>query len=246
VNEKEKAAREAAAKYSSNLALAVFEYGVLSRQHSSITSDSGRAKLQDEILRLLPCYRRPTSDEFAEWFLFFDPDGINLSASGYQIPIFVELLEKEGISENLLTGIKEYVRESELRKIELAQCKSELGELKKKFSDAQRIYNENKDKRSDERNALTVQAIGFSTGHAPKRIDKDRMWVDYVTLVRKRGMHRSDAVKAIKEKHQFNSENAASKALHEQRRSLLKRIEKQHPRCYPEAKRTLWGIVPRK
>jgi hypothetical protein len=239
MTKKEKAALRASAKFSDNLAFAILEYGALSGQLKSTVE---YPKLRDEMLSLLPAYRHPTNDAFAECIFFFDPDGISLSASGYEIPSFIKALEDEGIAGQLITGIKEYVRQSELRKIELAECL----ELKQKFSDAVRRYANRKAKeRIEKRNALLIRDLGLSTkqGRAPK-FDSDKMWRDYVTFVRKEGMSPSKAVQAVRKKHGRKSRSSTVEVLNEQRAALLRKIEKLYPDMYDEAKKRLKGFVP--
>lgn len=242
MTKKEKAARKAAAKYSSNLVFAVLEYGALSGQIMSIALTNGYEKLRDEMLSMLPRYRHPTANEIAECILFFDPEAIKLRASGYEVPSFIDMLEKKGIADHLITGIKEYVRESELRKIELAQCLK----LKQKFLDAERTYADCRgEKRIDERNAEVVKKLGLSSSRGrPPKFDSNRMWVDYVTLVRKGGLSLYRAVQEVKKKHRRKSKTTTTKALHEQRASLLGKIEQQYPEMYDKAKECLTGLVP--
>ena len=237
--EKDKAAREAAAKYSSNLARAIVEYGKLSGQ---LTSTTDFKKLEDEMLSLLPPYRHPALNDIAECILFFDPDGLKFSASVSEIPRFVGILEKKGIADHLLTEIKKYVRESRRREIELAQCL----ELKQKLLDAKNIYaDRTADIRIDKRNAEVVKKLGLSTrrGHASK-FDSFKMWVDYVTLVRKKGMSPFKAVQEVRKKHGRKSKSATVETLIEQRASLLRKIEQRYPEMYDEATKCLTGIVP--
>jgi hypothetical protein len=124
------------------------------------------------------------------------------------------------------------------------QCKDELSELKAKFTDAQSIYNKYRNERSDKRNALVVQAISLSTGHPPKRINRKRAYFDYVRLVRKKGMPRSEAVKVTQKKHGINSYDATLKVLYDYRSSFLTKWEEQHPSMFPDIKNRLKGLIP--
>ena len=228
-----------------NLFSATIEYATLSGQLPEATSlMDDYPKLKDEMLSLLRPYRHPTNDVYTEYMIYFDPEFMSSSGSAYQIPNFIKMLEEEGIDNDILTAIKEYVRESELRIIELAQCKDELNELKTKISYAQQIYEENHHERSDKRNALVVQAIGLSTGRRPERINKKSAYQDYVILIRKEGMSRNEAAEVIQEKYDFNSYDATLKLLHECRSSLIKKWEQQHPSMLPEIKKRLKGLIP--
>jgi hypothetical protein len=243
--DKEAAARKAAAKFSTDLNSATIEYAtMLGRLCLAAPAITEYIKLQDEMLSLLPLYRHPTNNEFAEYMIFFDPDCISGSGSIYRWPNFIKRLEKGGIADDLLTDIKKYIRESELCTIELMQCKDELSELKAKFTDAQSIYNKYRNERSDKRNALVVQAISLSTGHPPKRINRKRAYFDYVRLVRKKGMPRSEAVKVTQKKHGINSYDATLKVLYDYRSSFLTKWEEQHPSMFPDIKNRLKGLIP--
>ena len=88
-----------------------------------------------------------------------------------------------------------------------------------------------------------MRTLGLTKGVASKRIDINNAWIDYVNFVRKEGMSRAKALKEVKKKHRFQSEDATAKALLEQRAPLLKRIEKQFPEMYSEAKKRLKGLV---
>jgi hypothetical protein len=243
--DKEGAARKAAAKFSTDLILATIEYAkILGRPCMATPAIAENVKLQDEMLSLLPLYRHPANNELAEYMIFFDPDCIGGGGSIYRWPNFIKRLEKEGIVDGLLTAIKKYVRESELCTIELMQCKDELSELEAKLTDAQRIYKKCRNERSDRRNALVVQAIGLSTGHPPKRINRKRIYFDYVSLVRKKGMPRSEAVKATQKKHGIYSYDATLKALYDYRSSFLTKWKEQHPSMFPDIKNRLKGLIP--
>lgn len=245
--EKEEAARKAAARFSTDPHLATIEYAKMSGQLSLATlTTTEYEKLQDEMLSLLPLYRHPANNELAEHMIFFDPDCININGLGYQWPKFINNLEKKGIGEDLLTIIKKYVRESELRIIELMQCKDELSELKAKFTDAQCIFNKYRNERSDKRNALVVQTIGLSIGIVAKRVNKKNLYFDYVKLVRKEGFSRNEAAEKIRKAYGLNSHNAVCKFLYAYRKSLLERWKQQHPSLYVEIKRRLKGIIPSK
>jgi len=245
--DKKNAARKAAAKHSTNPVLAAFEYAKLTGRLDLVTTQSGREKLQDEMLSIVPPYRHPANNELAEYMIFFDPDCIMVSGMMiYKQPGFIEALDKKGVTDDILTAIKEYVRESELHIIELAKCKDELGELSAIFSEAQLVYDVHRDERSDKRNALVVQAIGLSTGFAPKRVDEKKIYFDYVKLVRKKGLSRDEAVEAIRRTYDLASGNAAIKFLTAYRKSILEKWKRSHASIYPEIEKRLKRLIPRK
>jgi hypothetical protein len=242
--DKKKAARKAAAKYSANPVSATLEYANLTDQLESVTTDFERIK--EEMLSELPLYRHPVNGKLSEYMIFFDPDCLKLGGRVLEQPVFIEALEKEGVADDVLTSAKKYAHESERRQIELAECRDELGELKSKLSEAQRIYEKLRDERSDKRNASVVRAIGLSTGSAPKRVDRKKVYFDYVRLVRKDGLPRYEAVKKIKEKYGLQGHNAAVKHLSAYRRTLFEFWEQNYPSTSFDVKFYLKGLVPNK
>ena len=69
--DKEGAARKAAAKFSTDLILATFEYAkILGRPCMATPAIAEYVKLQDEMLSLLPLYRHPANNELAEYMIF--------------------------------------------------------------------------------------------------------------------------------------------------------------------------------
>jgi hypothetical protein len=242
--DKKKIACGVAAKHSANLTSATIEYAHLTGRIELVATEY--EVLRDEMLSMLPAYRHPTQNELTEYMIFFDSDCVDITGSGYQPPEFIEALEQRGVPGDLLAEVKKYVRESELRIIELAQCKDEIVELKTKFSDARRIYDEHRAKRPDVRNAFVVQSIGLSTGFAPKRVDAKKLYFDYVRFVRKKGLTRDRAVKEIQRAYALNSHNATVRFLNTHRKSLLEKWKLEHPSMYPEIKSRLKGLIPKK
>jgi hypothetical protein len=250
-HDKSKAARLAAAKHSTSPVLATLEYAELSDQRESVTTDFERIKA--EMLSELPPYRHPDNGAEAEYMIFFGPDCLKLDGRGYEQPVFVQALEKVDVPKTIMGAVKEYVRECELSKMELVQCKDELGELKAKFSEAKQIYDENRQGHSYKRNTKVVQFLELSTGHPTKRIYRNRLYFDYVTLVRKEGLSRKDAVEAIKKKYGISSCDRTIQILFNYRRTLFKMWDdidqnKKQDRDYlpmlPRIKKRLRGLIP--
>jgi hypothetical protein len=252
-HDKSTAARLSAAKHSTSPVLATFEYAKLSDQLESVTTDFER--LKEEMLSKLKPYRHPANGAESEYMIFFGPDCLRLNGRGYEHPAFVQALKKKDVPETIMVAVKDYVRESQLNKIELVQCKDDLDELRAKFSEAKRVYDEKPDERSHKRNAKVVQILGLSTGHSPKRIDIKRLYLDYVSYVRKEGKSREDAVEAIKEKYDVNSRERTIEILFNYRRTIFKKWDdidqtKKQNQDYlpmlPKIKKRLRGLVPSK
>ena len=67
------AARAAASRYATDLPRAVTEYARLTGRPDPCGLEE-REELEEELLALLPAYRRPTYDAASEYRLFIDPD----------------------------------------------------------------------------------------------------------------------------------------------------------------------------
>jgi len=67
------AARLVAARFATDLGRAVGEYARLTGRHDPLGLEE-REELEEELLALLPTYRRPTHDAASEYRLFVDPD----------------------------------------------------------------------------------------------------------------------------------------------------------------------------
>jgi len=243
--DKEKAARIAAAKHSVQPVSAVLHYISLTEQTELINTDKKVfKKMQAEMYSMLKPYRHPANDKLAESMIFFGPDSIQLNMTGCQDPPFIKALEKEKIPNDLLANIKEYVQESELRIIALGKCENKLHLLEEKISTAQQIYDKLKSSRPDHRNSQVVKAMGLSTGYRPKRLKKKTVYVDYVNLVRKKGMSREDAVEIVKEKYVINSEDSTLRHLHDHRKTVIDKWGQKYPSTTPEIKKRLRGLIP--
>lgn len=254
---KKEAARQAAAKFSTDPMSAAVEYGKLTKQIDSLFEfDESNMKhfkvvieLRDEMLELLRQYRHPTADIFAESMIFIDPNSIQIKGKMHQEPEFLILLKKESLPASVIEATEKYVKESEMAKLDFGECKHELEEVKKTIEKANRIYKGHQHERSETRNALVVQSLGLSTGLSPKRINKEKAYIDYLTLVRKKGLSRKDATQEIKELHGFNSYDAALKALHDYRTALIGKWKEEvsDPETLERINKWLEGfILPRR
>lgn len=245
------AARQAASKFSADIKAAVKEYGKLTGQQDSheIEWVNGKpvaiiSKLQEEMLSLLPKYRYPTWDAFAENMIFIDPDGVRLSASMYGEPEFLSTIKKADIPAEINATIENYIKESEATKLEHLKCQRELSDFKALFEDARQIIETDRDEtRSDVRNARVVQLLGLSTGLPPKRIDKRAAYIYYFKLVRKKGLSRKAATEKVVAQHGYGSFDAALKALHDYRMAHLAKYERHHPTLLEKYKDYLQGFV---
>lgn len=242
---KKTAAIKAAAKYSTDSMKAVLEY---MRQSGQTDTPIDLDKLHKEMLDLLPKYRHPYSPE-SEYMIFYDPEHLSIGGTLFQEPSFLKDLIEVGVPDNLLDIIKNHVHESEKCKAELLTCKNELNEYKALFANAEKVYNENhgnrSDLRSDTRNALVVQALGLSTGKRVKDDRKRQAYFDYVTLIRKKGMSREDAVEELLKKYKSGSHESIIKGLYDHRATIYKYWEQQKmPKMVSKIKAILRGMIP--
>lgn len=255
--DKKQAARQAAAKYSTNPMEAAVEYGKLTEQidPSFIFDESNMEhwkivnELKQEMLELLPQYRHPANDMIAEWMIFFGhPEGPEINLEGHTDPEFLSRMKKKDTPTDTIEAVKKYVKEAELSKIELAECKDELEEYKKTFKKAFWEYNENRSERSDKRNRRVVQTLCLSTGHAPKRLNEKKIYRYYLILVRKKGMRRHEAVEKIVKLHKLKLNNltlnTARKMLNDYRKDVLGKWKQEDPQNLPTIKKWLRGFVP--
>ncbi len=235
-DDKKNAARQVAAKFSADIESATAEYGRLTNQQDSFEFEWLNekpvriiSKLREEMLTLLPHYRHPTWDEFAEFGIFIDPDFARFNGNIYEEPDFLSTIKEVEIPTDTIATIENYIKESERAKIDLTKNRRELMALKETFEKARRVYVENRDQRSEKRNAMVVQTLGLSTGQTPKRIDKRAAYIDYFKFVRKEGLSRQDATKKVAALHGFNSSDAALQALHSYRSAHVAKYEEQYP-----------------
>jgi hypothetical protein len=160
--DKKQAARQAAAKYSTNPSTAFVEYGKrIGRIDQSFAFDKPNREywetlyeISREMLELLPEYRHPAGDVFTEWMWFVDLSGPEMKIRMHEEPEFLKLLKNEGVPTYIIKAIQKYVHEAERAKLDLTECQHELQGFKEKFEDARWIYYEEKwTERSEKRNA---------------------------------------------------------------------------------------------
>ena len=168
---KKSAAYKAAAKYSTDLNGAVLEYCTLTGQVTVSFSRDDFNKAKEELLDILPLYRHPANDEFTEYMQFIDYDCMEGHFTVNHKPPFLDLLEKVEIEPKLLEEVKKYVEEAEQSKLALNTCQSRFTKLEKLMTAARQAYDERINERSDHRNSMVVQALGFSKGTRKKDFD---------------------------------------------------------------------------
>lgn len=240
---KKSAARKAAAKYSTDLNGAVLEYCTLVGQVTVSFSRDDFNKAKEELLDLLPLYRHPANDEFAEYMQFIDYDCLEGHFTANHKPPFLDLLEKVEIEPKLLEEVKKYVEEAEQSKHALNTCQSKFTKLEKLVTAARQEYDKRIKKRPDHRNAKTVQALGFSEGTRKKDFDHKQLYIDYASFIRKRGLPRWVAIEKLEKKYN-RSQDTVLHILKEQRAILLKKWKKESPSLASLVRDRLKGFIP--
>jgi hypothetical protein len=259
-NEKRKLAIVAASSYSTEPMGALFEYARLTKQDFFGTDSSEIIqKLSDEFYSLIPKYRYPAADQSAENSLYIDPEPRRLFIDPETIPFYIDpekipimvvweapsfLASLKGqINEDLYEPIFRYVKESENQKINLQLLTERLEKLESIINQAYAEYKKEYD-RIEKRNAAVVIALGFSKGVPQKRIDKKRVYSDYVNIVRKEGKEPRDAVSQVGQIHKISTDGII-KVLHEYRKeNIYDFYEKNHPSMLPKIKEQLKGFIP--
>ncbi|MDW7774374.1 MAG: hypothetical protein SCH71_15925 [Desulfobulbaceae bacterium] len=201
--DKKQAAKKAAAMHSTNLIAAAIEYARLTEQIDSSFNAEKANKFRDELLSFLPVYRHPSSSIEQENGRFLGDLSINLQLVGWSEPEFIRILKEKHFDDAILSSIKEYVRDAEIRKCLLLQCEKEREVLCERILEAENIYKEYSNVPSDKRNTAVVQVLGFSSGNTPKIIDKKKVYIDYLNFVRKEGMSREEATDAVQKKYRI-------------------------------------------
>jgi len=241
--DKAHAARKAAAEYSTESIRAVARYIELTGLVDNYTGENIFEDARDEMFDLLPPYRHPANDIFAEYMQFIDYDCMDLSMTMRHAPSFLDLLKQSDLDPEIVSGIDEYVQEADQNKLALCKCQAALEELKNTFEKAQSVYEANSGERSGKRNAQVVQVLGFSTGARKKDFDYKKVYVDYVHLVRKNGLSRRDAVKRLAKEYS-RSYDTIRNVLNEKKAIMLKQWEEKSPALAPQIRKRLKGFVP--
>lgn len=240
--DKKQAARIAATMYSTESVRAVMEYMKLTNQLNQFAMEKWDS-IQEEMLSLLPLYRHPSYSMDQERARFMCDFSVKLQFVGWSEPGFLTRLKNENIDKEIIGEIEKYVRDSEVRRNQLATCEYERNALRKIIQAAEVIYRENIGIRSSERNKLVVQALGLSSGKREENIDKEKVYKDYLDLVRKKGMSRREATETVQQMHEIQSFDATLKVLFSYRKELLDKLEADSPLVKPEVQKYTEGLI---
>lgn len=220
--EKKKAARRAASIYSTDIVHATLEYMKITNQIEQSTFSVEKInKCQEEMLSLLPLYRHPSSCADQEKGRFFGNLSCNLKLNAWSEPEFLNRLRQAKVDEGIIAQIEKYVRDSEKRRYEFAECICERNSLGKIFNETESLYKNNIGIRASERNKLVVQSLGLSSGNRESKIDKKKLYADYLYYVRKKGLSRRKATEIVRRKHNIQSLDATLKHLFSYRKEIL-------------------------
>ena len=243
--DKKAAARKAASKHHANRMAAVIDYAKSTDQLDRLVDDFDG--IQEEMLGLLPLYRHPAVDAFQENFKFYQPCEIDVEMTAHVDPPFMDQLKLIEIDPGLLNEIEKYVKHSETRKTELEienfKCKARLDEIEPVYQAAWEEYN-NEPKSS--RGTRVFQALRFSDGKKCKVYDGNKIFKEYISLLREKGLSRMEALLEIREKYMSMSQKKrVSKNLSEFRDAIHKQLDTVDPNGLANNfKVTFKGCIP--
>lgn len=218
---------EIATEHSSNSTAALIKF--VSMIHAETGQFNNGTWAGEMMKQILPPYRLPASDEFSEHYCFYGCFELDMHATAYQDPPFLNVLNKLKVPEDVCQQIKDYVADAEHKKNRLNECIQEKKLLEEKINAAAKAWSQ--DGTTNKRKTLVVQVMGLSNGKVEARIDHRRAFTDYVDLVRKKGEEPIDAEKIVALKHGFNSHMAARKSLQKTHGEILKKareFSKEH------------------
>lgn len=238
------AARKAAARYPTDSIQAAVEYRRLLGGKDASHAIGKFQELIGEMISILEPYRHPFADVFGEYMSFIDPDCCQVNMSAYQNPPFLKQLEDLDINDALYDEIYSYVKDCERTKLKATACEEELDKHVNILKNAEEVYNDNLDKRSEVRNSLVTQSLGLSTGRVPRRINEKEIYIFYMKQVRHKGLSCTNAVENTQHRFDINSYDATLKILHKYRSNFYKRWEETHPSLLPKVKTRLKGFIP--
>ena len=215
---KYKAARIAAAKFSSDAQSAAGLYAELTEQkfddwHNSL----------EELKREIPAYRWPTFDSIAEIMIFFNPscDGMTADIIGVNSTPAMQKAAQRGDDE---TYSELYQSQIEIIKTRREAAKG--AEAEAHLEHGKRTF-ENTGGDSKKRNSALARSLGLSTGKKPKEINELQIYKDYFDLVRKEGLCRYDALEIIMEKYNLPTTTATQQHLSLKMKSIRLAAKKQ-------------------
>ncbi len=213
--EKEAAARTAAARYATDKNAAVALYAALTGQAAACAA-GGSEELEEEMLSLLPAYRHPVHDASTEYILFVDPAGVpaekrgtKKSAFSFDTPDDVDWLHTEWQC-----------------------CLAELARLEEGA-----VGNRSGRGQAD------VVGAGSSDAQVGD-FRRQRAYRAYIRLVRSKGLSRQAALQAVEDLYGFSDENTTLQALKAEREAVIRRWQKEAP-CLVETILSRWrGLLP--
>lgn len=240
----EKIAIKAAARHSDNLAKAVLEFVRLAYIESVpplINDPNDAGKIMQ---KLLPPYRFPANDLFCEKLQYYGYTELSCHGTMITLPCpFLTELKKINVPEKIIKEITEYAIEAEQKKIQLNECIQTKSILEKKLQAAEEVWNNNINTRSEKRNALVVQSLGFSTGKVQRRQDPRKIFIDYVDLIRKKGQSKNDATESIRKKYALSSFDRTQRILQDHRRSIYDKAKRISPELKKAISDNLKGLL---
>lgn len=140
-DDKKIAAIEAAAKHSTKPLAALLEYISLTGKTGSF-SEVELSELQTEMLSLIPLYRHPANDEFAEYMIFIDPEDMEISMEGYSLPPHIAKMKEAGVASEIIEDTKSRAKKDALEKIDDNLYRQKMSLLEQQHTTAKRLFNQ--------------------------------------------------------------------------------------------------------
>ncbi len=245
---KEKIAIRVAAKHPTDIAAAVWafmsEAGYVDTLHSKEESIKMFNDAQEELFSLLPAYRWPVADIFAEALIFFNQSPA-CSATGYSLPNYYEELRKlDSVPENILADVRADIEKLAMTKVELQETKRQRDELLSECKKAEKEYLPQSDnERISKREHRVIVALGLTKGKRQKTYDEDQMFRRYIWLVRHKGLYQDIAILKLQENYDL-SEQTVIKALFRVSNKIKKSHQEQNPEFFSKIEHYFKGLVP--
>ncbi len=184
---KKMAAIRSAAKNATNPVTAVADYMMS-------TGLADHVKAKEEMFSILPGYRHPVNDFIVEGWIFFAGFELDCVSNSWNTPDwFDELTRIPSIPKLLLDQVRQYVKNSELKKIDLNSTKNELLQKNALLDNA---YDDFQPRVKKEKYYIRAKRVVEGLGLPEKRRDAhdpEDLYKTYVRLVRHEGLSRKKA-----------------------------------------------------
>jgi len=181
---------------------------------------------EEEMLALLPKYRHPVHNPFAEQMIFFAVDQLDGTVTLLKpTPLMQEV--QESMPEPMRSKMLSELEAHELTKARLDTVSKEKEKLQGLVDNARQQYQPlNKGEKVNARQKRVVRTLGFSDGKRHKTFAPEALYRDYVRLVRHKNFNRIDAIGEVARQYNIRV-NTALDALTDVRKDVKKHIKRR-------------------